>query len=64
MDRLARVNRARRVGKKANEQRREPIGQGQKQHRKCQVEGGVEIRFQVAIDMLHSTSTLRLGSMP
>jgi len=43
MDGLARVGRFGRVGNKADQKRRETIGERQKQHRKRQVEGGVKI---------------------
>jgi hypothetical protein len=43
MDGLPRVGWSRRVGKKADEECRETIGERQKQYRKRQVEGGVEI---------------------
>jgi len=43
MDGLPRVGRSGRVGKEADQERRETIGERKKQYRKRQVEGGVEI---------------------
>ena len=55
VNRLGRVGRARRIGEKSDQQRREPIGQREKQYRQHQVEDGMEIDNQArwtGIDML------------